>query len=276
MQPSIAANTHLHQPAPPCTGCGTAWYTCFLPPVKPFPQDKHLHCCSPLSTPHPCLIKTPLFLGLNNLPQSSRPNRGAAGWLGGLSLQQAKQVGKGAPRSPKHMGRGLPCHQHEPQQQQHCSHGDRKERTRLDQSRLEQTPPTITIIHNPHLPPSTAASRIYLRKNSRQVQYPPNQKSSSQGRGNGAALPSPPITQETQPRIRLGGQAGLTRFIGHHTVFSFKTATFEWDYTIKSCLVTRDCCRGLKRSASPAYWHMSAVQDFGLQETHFRKALKKI
>lgn len=95
------------------------------------------------------------FWGLTAFPGSSMPSGrdGAeqAGWLpaGGLGLQEAE---KGAHRSQRHTGKGLPRHRHQ-QQQQYCSHGDRKERTRLDQSRLEQTPPTITIIHNPHLPP---------------------------------------------------------------------------------------------------------------------------
>lgn len=97
---------------------------------------------------------------------------------GALGPQEA---GKAAHHSQRHTGKGLPCHRHQPQQQQHCSHGDRKERTRLDQSRLEQTPPTITIIHNPHLSPSTTASHVYPRKNSGQVQSLPRQKSGSRG-----------------------------------------------------------------------------------------------
>lgn len=94
---------------------------------------------------------------------------GAAGvWLQcGLGLQQAEQAREGSSPPPEAQGRGLPCRKHQPRQQQHCSHGDRKERTRLDQSRLEQTPPTITIIHNPHLAPSTAASHICAGKNSK-------------------------------------------------------------------------------------------------------------
>lgn len=41
-------------------------------------------------------------------------------------------------------GGGMQCRkQPRRQRQQHCSHGDRKERTRLDQSRLEQTPPPL-------------------------------------------------------------------------------------------------------------------------------------
>lgn len=97
---------------------------------------------------------------------------------GDLGLEEAE---KGARHSQRHTGKGLPCHRHQPQQQQHCSYGDRKERTRLDQSRLEQTPPTITIIHNPHLPPSTTASHVYPRKNNGQVQCLQRKKSGSWG-----------------------------------------------------------------------------------------------
>lgn len=132
------------------------------------------------------LVKTPLFLGFNNLPpelKAWQEERGGSrlAVCRGLSLQWREQPGKGARHSLKRTGRGLPCRKHQPRRQQHCSHGDRKERTRLDQSRLEQTPPTITIIHNPHLPPSTAASHIYPGKNSGQVQYPRSQKSSNWG-----------------------------------------------------------------------------------------------
>lgn len=96
---------------------------------------------------------------------------------GMLSPPQAEGGENGAApctrHSPKHMGRGLQWHKHQPQRQQHCSQGDRKRRTRLDQSRLEQTPPTITIIHNPPLPtapPSTAVSHIYQGKNGSKCQ----------------------------------------------------------------------------------------------------------
>lgn len=135
---------------------------------------------------------------------SRRDGGEQAGWLpaGGLGLQEA---GKGAHHSQRHTGKGLPRHRHQPQQQQHCSHGDRKERTRLDQSRLEQTPPTIIIIHNPHLlpPPSTAASHVYPKKNSGQVQCLQRQKSGSQ-RGQkkwGRITPQSTRTQETQSCI---------------------------------------------------------------------------
>lgn len=105
----------------------------------------------------------------------------------------------------------------------------------------------------PHLPPNTAASCIYPGKNSGQAQCPQSQKSHSQGEGtSGAAFPPQP-TATLEPHVWLGGLAGLTCFIGHHTMSSFRGATFHWNYTIKSRSATRDCCRGLKRSASPAY-----------------------
>lgn len=110
--------------------------------------------------------------------------------------------------SPKHMGRGLQCRKHQPQRQQHCSQGDRKERTRLDQSRLEQTPPTITIIHNPPPPPHHCClSHVYQGKNGEQVQGLQRHKPSGWGGSGSGAASSPTLchaAQEAQPRFWVG------------------------------------------------------------------------
>lgn len=159
-----------------------------MPPVKPCPQKKHSHSCSPPKNSLP-LPNTLLFLGLTAFPGAQCP----AGGMGesslaacrGLSLQEAE---RGAHHSRRHTGKGLPCHRHQPQQ--HCSHGDRKERTRLDQSRLEQTPPTITIIHNPHLPPSSTASHVYQgRIVGKCSDFKDKNPAAGEGRRSGAGLP---------------------------------------------------------------------------------------
>lgn len=83
-----------------------------------------------------------------------------------------------------------------------------------------------------------------------------------------------PLTHKRPIMYLTRWQADLCHFIGLHTTFYLRVATTDWDYTIVSWLVTGDCCRGLKRSASPAYRHKAAVQDFVLQKMHFRKAQK--
>lgn len=86
----------------------------------------------------------------------------------------------------------------------------------------------------------------------------------------------PPIHTHTRDAIMYltRQRADLRCFIGLDTTFSFRVATTDWEHKNVSWLVTGDCCRGLKCSASPAYRHKAAMQDFVLQKMHFRKAQK--
>lgn len=238
-----------------------------LPPVK---QEKILHGCLAPDNATPCkfLWKSLFFMGFTSweLVAACYPLAVRGREAGVLSPPQAEGGENGAApctrHSPKHMGRGLQWHKHQPQRQQHCSQGDRKRRTRLDQSRLEQTPPTITIIHNPPLPtapPQHCCLSHLSRKEWQQVPGLQSQKPNSWGGGwSWAASPNPPpCSAESKPHCCLGEEADPANLFREMLCFGARRL-FSTGNTQP---VTGDCCRALKLSASPICWHAWAVQD---------------
>lgn len=232
--------------------------------------------CHPTQT----AVKTPLSLGFNS------PLPGAGGCPlspGGMEAGQPAQptAGRGGERRghlpcPTHMGRGLQCRKHQPQRQQHCSQGDRKERTRLDQSRLEQTPPTITAIHNPHRPPPPLPLTVIGGRMASKCRGSGGTSPAACGRWEwGSTHPNPLPRSAGNPAPLLAGEeVDLSRFAGCCAVFSCRVAVFgrEQD-TAESCSVTGGCCRGLKMQCFSRLLARTACAGLHSAEDTLRKGL---
>ena len=179
-----------------------------------------MHGCLAPDNATPCkfLWKSLFFMGFTSweLVAACYPLAVRGREAGVLSPPQAEGGENGAApctrHSPKHMGRGLQWHRHQPQRQQHCSQGDRKRRTRLDQSRLEQTPPTITIIHNPPLPtapPPALLSLTFIKERMAASARASEPKTQQLGWGlKLSSIPQPTTMQRREQAALLPGRGG--------------------------------------------------------------------